>query len=78
MYGPKSFRFCNDEDGGPKLNVDIVQHYDPKNRNDIPQKIKSYQDICLCVSIPYDVQQMARWSINNHGNELLAYYETNW
>lgn len=33
--------------------------------------------MCTCVNIPYQAQQMAEWSINNHGNELFAYYEPN-
>ncbi len=34
-------------------------------------------DVCACVNVPSDVNQMDRWSMNSHGKDLLAYFEPN-
>ncbi len=32
-------------------------------------------NVCSCVNVPPYVQNFEKWSINNHHNDLLAYYE---
>lgn len=67
-----SFHICNEEEGGSQLNVDITNYnQDPL---DPPDVIESYKYVCSC--IPENVQNMRRWSIDNHHNSLLAYYES--
>lgn len=39
--------------------------------------MESYKDLCKCVNIPRKVKELDYWSINNHGNEIMAYYEPN-
>lgn len=57
------------------MDFDITEFYDLWRPDEVPRVLESYKDICSCVNIPDYVQKMARWSINNHGNELLAFYD---
>ncbi len=72
-----SLRQCNVHEGGPQLNVDITTHYSQKNKWDVPDILDSYYDVCECVNFPKYVHIMGNWTINNHGNSLLAYFEPN-
>lgn len=65
-----SFHFCNEKEGGNQLNVDIT-----KLKEDQFDVLEKYKNICSCVNVPGYVKHMDTWSINNHHNELLAYYE---
>ncbi len=69
-----SFHICNDEEGGNQLNFDITNFYAWKA--DVPPNVlESHINVCSCVNVPQYVQDMEEWSINNHHNDLYAYYE---
>ncbi len=69
-----SFHICNENDGGSKLNVDIIT-YTTNIAVDDTKVLSSYKNICSCQNIPANVQSTDKWSINNHANDLLVYYE---
>lgn len=71
----RSFHICNDDVGGPQLNVDITEFYDLWKPNDVPNMLETYRNVCSCVNIPEYVQKMTTWSINNHGNQFIAYFQ---
>lgn len=68
-----SFHICDNNDGGPTLNLDFTEYYAGWTK--LPRVLKSYKDVCQCMNIPKAVHNLRYWSINNHGNELMAYYE---
>lgn len=72
-----SLHKCNEQEGGPELNVDITTHFENKFPPVKPEILQSYTDVCTCKNIPKYVEDMSKWSIDNHGNELLAYFEPN-
>ncbi len=39
--------------------------------------LESYRNVCTCINVPQYVQDHTRWSINNFGNDFLAYYQPN-
>ncbi len=69
-----SFHICNEDIGGPQLTIDITNNSGPYA---IPDVLESYRDVCTCINVPQYVQNMTEWSINNYGNEFLAYYQLN-
>ncbi len=69
----ESLELCNEEEGGNQLNLDITEHL---NWYDLtPDVLESYKNVCSCVNVPTYLQNMSKWSINSHHNDLLAYYE---
>lgn len=66
---------CKIQEGGSQLNVDITTYYELNKPLNVPEVLESYREICRCVNIPVYVQQMEKWSINNHGNEVMVYFE---
>lgn len=73
----KSYHVCNDDVGGYKLNVDITKYNDLwSTRSDNPDVLECYSNVCDCVNVPKYVQEMPKWSLNNHGNNIIAYYES--
>lgn len=72
-----SIQTCNDAEGGPKLNVDLTTHFENRYPPIVPNVLESYKDVCNCQNLPQYVEDMSKWSIDNHGNELLAYFEPN-
>ncbi len=67
----KSFQLCNKNKGGLSLNVEIYSGDPNVNENDGP--VEYYENVCSCHNIPDYVQRL-RWSINNNGNPLIAYF----
>ncbi len=65
----KSFHICDEDIGGPQLNIDITKYYDLSASG----VLESYRDVCTCINVPEYVQNRT-WGINNYGNDLLAYY----
>lgn len=39
--------------------------------------LEGIKDVCSCVNVPSDVNQMDIWSMNSQGKALLAYFEPN-
>ncbi len=39
--------------------------------------LERYRDVCTRINLPRYVQNMSKWSINNYGNDFLAYYQPN-
>ncbi len=37
--------------------------------------LASYKNVCSCVNVPENKQNIAKWSIDNHHNAMWAYYE---
>lgn len=70
-----SFHVCNDEEGGPQLNIDFTEYF--SGGHQVPKILQSYKGVCKCINIPISIYYLRYWSINNHGNELMAYYENN-
>ncbi len=70
----ESFHICNKEEGGSQLNLDLtkVHGFGPMIFH---EPLESYRNVCSCVNVPEHVQKMRKWSIDNHHNDLLAYYE---
>ncbi len=68
-----SLHICNETEGGSQLNVDLTEVYN--DINEPPKVLKSFKNVCSCVNIPEFVQILDRWSMDNHHNDLLAYYE---
>lgn len=74
----RSFQICNEEEGGNQLNLDITNYfYEYTNRVVLPDVLESHRNVCSCVNVPKYVQQMGVWSINNHHNDMLAYFKPN-
>ncbi len=69
----KSFQVCNEEEVGSQLNLDISKY---SGYGDVVSDVlETYRNVCSCVNVPRYVQNMSKWSINNHRNALLAYFE---
>lgn len=66
----KSYHICNRDEGGSSLNVDITSN-DPVDGYII---LESYNNLCSCRKVPSYVQQLEKWSVNNHGNAMIAYF----
>lgn len=72
----RSFHTCTEDEGGNQLNVDITKYYTFSYLSSfIPDVLQSYRNVCTCVNVTQCVQNMDSWSINNHHNSLLVYYE---
>ncbi len=67
----ESFHVCN-ELRGLHLNIDIEKF----NEFTEEEVLESYMDVCTCINVPLE-QNVTSWSINNFGNEFLAYYQPN-
>ncbi len=72
-----SFHTCNEDDGGSQLNLDITTYYNYDEPAEYPIVLESYKNVCSCINIPVYVQRLEKWSINNHGNNIVAYFEPN-
>ncbi len=69
-----SWQACNNENGGPSLNVEIY-FYDPIAREyDGLVILETYENLCTCRNIPEYVHQLDGCSINNNGNAMMAYF----
>ncbi len=71
----RSLQKCNDKESGPELNIDITTHFKYLQPPTFPKKIETYYNVCRCINIPQYVQDMEMWSIDNHHNQILAYFE---
>lgn len=76
-WNTKSFHICNDEIGGRKFNLDITDYKEEFISYLKPTVLLSYSNICSCNNIPKYIQNMNKWSIDNYGNSLIAYFEPN-
>ncbi len=70
-----SLHLCNDQEGGPRLKVDLTTWIDHQNPKTIPNVLESYDNVCTCINIPKYIQDTSKWSIDNHGNGFFAYFE---
>ncbi len=68
-----SFQICSEEIGESSLHVSLTTYYG--DRNEVPITLESYKDVCSCQNIPEFVQNWDKWSIDNHGNDIVAYFE---
>ncbi len=71
-WSTKSFSTCNQAQSN--LNVDVTE-YQGDSLEPVFTVLKRYQDICTCRNIPKHKQKMDKWSINNIGNSMVAYFE---
>ncbi len=62
-----------EKEGGNQLNVGINKHHTQVFT--VPDVLESYKNVCSCVNVPEYVQNMDKWSIDNHHKDFLAYYE---
>ncbi len=69
-----SFHICNEDDGGSTLNVDITTYTELNSVNN-STVLESYRNLCSCQNVPSFVQNMDKWSIDNHANDHLVFYE---
>ncbi len=68
-----SFQLCTEENGGSNLHVDLTTFYE--YRDEVPIILESYRDVCSCHNIPKYVLDLGTWSFDNHGNDMVAYFE---
>lgn len=69
----KSFHACHDKEGGVYLNVDITEYH--RNISTYAKILETYQNVQLCHNVPKYIREMDKWSVNNHGNPMIAYFE---
>lgn len=74
-YRLRSFHICNEDVGGSQLNVDITKWFDLEKPTEAPDILESYKNVCTCINISTYVKNLPKWSINNNGNDFLAYYK---
>lgn len=72
-----SFHSCNDDEGGITLNIEITNYLTDLSPSTKPTVYESYSNVCSCINIPNDVQILDKWSVDNHGNSMMAYFEYN-
>ncbi len=84
-----SFHICNEDVGAPQLKIDILK-YDDFSASDLlesyrdvcacinePQNLQNMAEWPnnICSNVSQNFQNMTEWSINNYGNDFLAYYQ---
>lgn len=74
-WATKSFHMCFQAEGGLELNVDLTDYHPDLKQAVTPKVLKTFKQVCSCHNVPEDIRSIKNWSINNHGNSLMAYYE---